>query len=236
MSLQKEVLCGAEVLCTMECRCQAATCRLCSLKRTCRELQQRLREGQRPLVRAARKAHRVSWPCGLSPKQRHQVLCTYVLSGHNAIVAMQHARQLQRRAASDDTLPSITFVQNLYREAAASDVHACTDPQTAAQKHASREAHVFLAEANLFRWVRQQNFRCHSAPTSEAALFEFRRRLGDHAGCRAATNRGGRKWLQRWCKRWDVSRGTVPVRVAVEPAGLPQKAWVHFLLKLRLFA
>ena len=118
----------------MECRCQAATCRLCSLKRTCRELRQRLREGERPLARAARKAHRVSWPCGLSPKQRHQVLCTYVLSGHNAMVAMQHARQLQRRAASDDTLPSITFVQNLYREAAAADVDACTDPQTAAQK------------------------------------------------------------------------------------------------------
>ena len=208
-----------------QCRCEATNCKLCSLKRTRQDLELQLRETSRCMVRERDRQRSQSVPYGLTQRQRQQMLCTYVLSGYNGVVAMQHGRMLRvRNKPSSSPLPSLGFVHQLYTDASEDDVRGCVDPQTAAQKKLHNQSTIFLAEAGLFRWVRRQNFESHSAPTTASALAEYRAALGSMAATyRSRTDRGGRKWLQRWGKRWDVGRGSMPFRVDVEAAQLPQK-------------
>ena len=164
-----------------------------------------------------------SVPCGLTNKQRRQVLCTFVLGGNNGIAALQHGRRLRaRNKPSSSPLPTLGFVRQLYRDASEGVLQRCLEPQTAAEKQFHAQSRLFLAEANLFRWVRRQNFECHSAPTTAAALATYRASLGVIVGRRSGKDRGGRKWLQRWGRRWGVRRGAMPCRVDVEAA---QPAW-----------
>ena len=190
-----------------QCRCEATNCKLCSLKRTRQDLELQLRETGRCMVRERARQRSQSVPYGLTQRQRQQMLCTRV-----------------RNKPSSSPLPSLGFVHQLYTDASEDDVRGCVDPQTAAQKKLHNQSTIFLAEAGLFRWVRRQNFESHSAPTTASALAEYRAALGSMAATyRSRTDRGGRKWLQRWGKRWDVGRGSMPFRVDVEAAQLPQK-------------
>ena len=207
-----------------ECRCEARSCKLCSLKRAQRDLRLQLRDTSRAMVQARGRQRRQGVPYGLTNNQRRQVLCTFVLSGNNGIVALQHGRILRaRNKPSSSPLPTLGFVRQLYRDASEAVLHRCLEPQTSAEKQLHVQSRLFLAEAKLFRWVRRQNFECHSAPTTAAALAMYRASLGDIVGCRSGKARGGRKWLQRWGRRWDVRRGAMPFRIDVEAAQLPQK-------------
>ena len=181
-----------------------ATSELRRLNREIRNTAQRLRRRQG--VAVIENVH-------ISSAQQQVAVCLYQLQGGDISLARAYLQQKMGRASVHGT-EALQKAIVAWRDAAASNRSADILPPTeGSSTRALARARAFEREATLVGWVRQQNEDKGLAPSTQNTLaHDLLLRSTEVEGYAAAhgqmSSRGRRKWIRRWAKRWQVTRGT----------------------------
>jgi hypothetical protein len=117
----------------------------------------------------------------------------------------------------------------------ASILMAWRDPHTAAQYRIRQKTHEFIAEANLFQWLTNQNSK-GVVPSSRLMITEFLQRWPwqetpkvKHLPNSLVTGSDStlRNWAWRFRGRWGLKIGKLPVSPDVSPQEIKHKAWIQ---------
>lgn len=187
-----------------------------------------LRAAQKRLARVSAKKR--SW--GLTPRQLRLALRIYVLTGLDPNPVSRFADMVRRRRGSHGMLTGVVGdgvvpIADIYGRWLPADVGGLLAPTTPAGVRELQEAQAFVAKLRTCAWIAKQNFAHGVAPDMRSVLEKYNQeRLTSglpqslalnkalHATFRGkpCLGRYGRRWAQRYRKRFCISRKRLPAK------------------------
>jgi hypothetical protein len=195
-----------------------------------------LRQRVRQLNQQTRRARIKQNNLGLTLQDRQVACFIYEVSGSMIATVLWVVNKIPRTL---QVLPCRHDMEEVIRlwisTTKASTFMAWRDPITAPQYRIRQKTHEFIAEANLFQWLTNQNSK-GVVPSSRLMITEFLQRWPwpeapkvKHLPNSLATGSENtlRNWAWRFRGRWGLKIGKLPLSPDVSPQEIKHKAWIQ---------
>ena len=136
-----------------------------------------------------------------------------------------------QRVSERDSAFTLEEIQQRYLQASVADLNAIADRAKQVGQRKLQAAARFQREFSLARWVEKENTTKGNAPTVALVQAQLSRELDPvtaqtSASHSSASSLVSTKWVQRFRKRWKLTRGRFPAREHVPLEVLRCKASV----------